>query len=497
MAAIEGDLPNVGLPQALEAVASQGKSGILTVQGTEDIVAVSFLEGRVVSADALNETVEDVLGAVLEEQGLVSAMDFEAVSRDHEGGSAGSLGDLLVSRGLISREELLRALRIQTCKVMFKILGWSGIEQLTFYGGDEISYEEGFEPLSVEEILLRSIGKVEGPGGLEGPVPEGNAVYRKVPPRGAVKIIGQDGDGLTGGPWLSRNQAMFLSRLDGKSSAVAHGEAVGLDSHGVLFALYKLLRLDLAEIEEASQAGVARPAQARPAQARPAQARPAQARPAQARPAQARPAQAAPAAVADSPAASTKTPPAMSSPTESAPPGTAQIFVPPDDLGDDWDGEELPAIAPSSVLHRFIGPLLAALAFFALGGVFFAKPTQLLMPFPWQDSQRSTVHQHFRQALYGKIEQATKSYFLVQAHYPDSLQELVSLGLLTTSDLRGPEGNRLDYATNEVGYHIEPLTTEETMEGLGATVALRDDFLLNRGLLRSVSTDSDPLVLID
>ena len=39
MAVIEGDLPkNIGIPQALEAVAHQGKSGILTVQGTEDIV---------------------------------------------------------------------------------------------------------------------------------------------------------------------------------------------------------------------------------------------------------------------------------------------------------------------------------------------------------------------------------------------------------------------------------------------------------------------------
>ena len=474
MAVIEGDLPkNIGIPQALEAVAHQGKSGILTVQGTEDIVAVSFLEGRVVSADGINETVEDVLGVVLEEQDLVTADDFAAVSKDHEGGSAGSLGDLLVSRGLISREELLRALRVQTCQVMFKILGWSGIEQLTFYGGDEVSYEEGFDPLAVEEILLRSIGKVEGPGRLEGPVPDGKSVYRKVPPRGAVKILGQDGDGLSGGPWLSRGQAALLSRLDGKSNATAHGEAVGLDSHALLFALYKLLRLDLIEIAEAARSGAG--ARTGTVQAQPSGpvARPSGPRP----------------------AVTTGTSPAVA-PTVPAS-GAGQIFVPPDPVTDEGEVGDMPAIAPASVLHRFIGPLLAAMVFLALGWNFLDRPTHFLMPFPWQDSQRSTVHQQFRQALYGKIEQATKSYFLVQAHYPDSLEELVNLGVLTASDLRGPEGNRLDYSTNAVGYEVEPLTTEQTMEGLGSTVALRDDFLLNRGLLRSTATAGDPLVLID
>ena len=60
----------------LLAIGGQDGKGILTVQGDEDIVAVSFLDGEIVTADALNETVEEGLGRVLQSRGLVDAESF-------------------------------------------------------------------------------------------------------------------------------------------------------------------------------------------------------------------------------------------------------------------------------------------------------------------------------------------------------------------------------------------------------------------------------------
>ena len=54
-------------------VSQQKKTGILTVQGQQDIVAISFLNGRIVAADALNQTLEEGLAQVLVGRGMLSA----------------------------------------------------------------------------------------------------------------------------------------------------------------------------------------------------------------------------------------------------------------------------------------------------------------------------------------------------------------------------------------------------------------------------------------
>lgn len=479
--AIEGDLGVLALHHVLESVAAQGKSGILTVQGSDDIVAVSFLEGEVVSADALNQTVEDGLGAVLESRNLVSAADFASVSREHQGGSTGSLGDLLVSRELIARNELLQALRIQTYQLMVQILGWKEGE-FKFYVGDEISFEEGFKPLPVEEILIRSINDSEGPGGLEGSVPALDSLYRRVPPREVVKIFGQDGEGMDGGIWLTSRQADLMNRLDGKTTIVAAGASLGMGEHAATYALYKLLRHDLAETTGTAATPPSKTARRQAAAPTPAP----------------RPTPAAPAPRPVPPPQSM----ASGSGTIAAPPPSslrAEILVPPgrEDTDSAIEADAAPAVQTVRSLHPFIGPVLAAALLLALFIVFQIRPSAFLMPFPWQDNQRDAVHQHLRQTLFGKIEQANRAYFLMQAHYPDSLQELAELGLLTKGDLQDPAAYELSYTNDAVGYRLTLLEDGETLDGLGTTKTLRDDFLLNPRFLRTTPSEGVPLVLID
>lgn len=152
--AIEGTLDVFQLPEILQVIAQQRKTGILTVQGPDDIVAVSFLDGRVVAADALNETADQGLGEVLVEEGLI---DRELLRRLRSRLLAGEerLADLVVAGGYLDRRQLLGALRRRTQRLLFEIFEWRTGEY-KFYGGDEVSFEEGFEPIGVDEVLLHA-----------------------------------------------------------------------------------------------------------------------------------------------------------------------------------------------------------------------------------------------------------------------------------------------------------------------------------------------------
>jgi hypothetical protein len=153
--AIEGSLDDFRLPEILQMVAQQQKTGILTVQGDATIVAVSFLSGRVVAADSLEETVEQRLGEVLMRRGLVTRSEFgEVAERERRG--EGRLVDLLVASGRLERRQVLDSLRQQTEELLTGLLDWQQGE-FKFYGNDEVSYEEGFEPISVESLLLSSL----------------------------------------------------------------------------------------------------------------------------------------------------------------------------------------------------------------------------------------------------------------------------------------------------------------------------------------------------
>jgi hypothetical protein len=169
--AVEGTLDLFKLPEILQLVAQQRKTGILTVQGQQDIIAISFLNGQIVAADALNQTVEEGLAQILVGEGLMTAKDFSRAAAEYPATGLRLL-DFLVERLYVARPDLLRALRIQMTRLLEKLLLWDKGE-FKFYSGDEVSYEEGFVPIPVDELLFQIAQRnvAAGPRPVPAPVP--------------------------------------------------------------------------------------------------------------------------------------------------------------------------------------------------------------------------------------------------------------------------------------------------------------------------------------
>lgn len=169
--AVEGTLDLFKLPEVLQLIAQQKKTGILTVQGLQDIIAVTFLSGQIVAADALNQTVEEGLSQVLVGERLLTTAEFDRATAEHET-AGGRLLDLLVERGYIARPDLLRGLRLQTFRLLEQLLRWDKGD-FKFYSGDEVPFEDGFHPIAVEELL--------SPGAAAGGAAPRPAPLRPVP----------------------------------------------------------------------------------------------------------------------------------------------------------------------------------------------------------------------------------------------------------------------------------------------------------------------------
>ncbi|HXO22383.1 MAG TPA: DUF4388 domain-containing protein, partial [Thermoanaerobaculia bacterium] len=151
---VEGTLDLFQLPEILQLIAQQKKTGILTVQGQQDIVAISFLNGWIVAADALNQTMEEGLARMLVSEGVLGSAELARAMAEHQA-AGGRLVELLVAKGYVTRPRLLAVLRLQTYRLVEQLLRWDEGD-FKFYSGEEVSYEEGLTPISVEELLLHS-----------------------------------------------------------------------------------------------------------------------------------------------------------------------------------------------------------------------------------------------------------------------------------------------------------------------------------------------------
>lgn len=179
-APFDGDLSERDLASVLQRLGQDKVTGILTVQSDEDIMAISFEEGLIVGADALNETLEDGLGKALTDEGLLSQEQFSSVL-GRVRSERGRLGDILPQEGMLPRPDYLAALRRYTVVLVRRSCSWDR-GTFKFYEGDEVSYEEGFEPVRVEEVVSAEGHIAEGAldesevlvqsglGELEGPV---------------------------------------------------------------------------------------------------------------------------------------------------------------------------------------------------------------------------------------------------------------------------------------------------------------------------------------
>lgn len=448
--ALEGDLTVFHLPDILQLVAQQQKTGILTVQGEHDILAVSFLRGEIVAADALNQNFEEGLGEVLASQGLVRPEDFARVSEGQKV-SGQRLADYLVDQAILSRQQLLGALRQQTYRLLLQVLRWREGE-FKFYSGEEVSFEEGVQPISIEELLMRSIGDLLGEGTLSGTLPHGFVAYERLPTNRSLRLLGRDGDLPGDSPdevWINADDERVLGLLDGRATAAEVAQASGLGEYKTLYSLFRLL-----------QGGLVRPRSATPPGGRPGS--------------EPEPAEAPPAAVAP------QLPLRRAAKLEKI---------------------ELPVESATSSSGARTGRLLGIVCAFALAALLVLSIghfERLLYPFPWLRGERVAFERQIRVSQALLIDRAARTYFLLEGEYPPRLEELVARRQLPRRALTGPFGEGLGYGVDAVSYTLRPRVVDSGDGPMVVTETISGDFAVDPEFFRGLREEEGiPLVLLD
>jgi Domain of unknown function (DUF4388) len=173
--ALEGTLRDFSLSDIFQLIGLQRKTGVLTLRSSEDVVTVSFLDGKVVGADSLNKRLEDRLGQVLLKTGAVTKAELDAALKTQME-TLERLGHILLERTVISREELRKAFEQQLLQIIYRVFRWQDGD---YHFSQETSVDYDAElvaPLGSESILMEGARMLD-----EWPI-----IEKKIPHRGMI-----------------------------------------------------------------------------------------------------------------------------------------------------------------------------------------------------------------------------------------------------------------------------------------------------------------------
>lgn len=158
--ALEGTLHDFALPDILQLISLQKKTGLLTLRGPEDTVILGFDAGALVSAESQARRLDTRLGTLLVKTRSL-APDALTKALEIQGQTLQRLGFILLKHGFCDADQLRAGLDAQVRKIAYGLFRWTDGDYV-FDQQDRIDYDhEYFRPIQVESLLMEGARMVD------------------------------------------------------------------------------------------------------------------------------------------------------------------------------------------------------------------------------------------------------------------------------------------------------------------------------------------------
>ncbi len=155
--AIHGDLYSMPLPELLQWLGGNRRTGTLEIERDKVCKKIVFEDGRIISCSSNDPS--ELLGHYLVARGQVTE-DLLRIALDQQSATGKQLGMTLVEMGVLTSEELTRNLHAKIEETIFSLFEW---EQGVFrYDDRAITGKNQFPTdIRVEDVLLRGMQRID------------------------------------------------------------------------------------------------------------------------------------------------------------------------------------------------------------------------------------------------------------------------------------------------------------------------------------------------
>lgn len=244
--ALAGDLAVVPLGEVLSMLKERALSGVLRVVNTRTGAQVElvFDEGRIDFAGAVGVAEEFLLGRFAVERGDVKAEALDAVLEERKKATSKPplFGADLVARGLLTAEQLKRAMARQTSELVYETLRWAhGYFQLRRASEDDtdtalaVLARGAALAINVDRLLLEGYRRVD----------EWRVIERVVDNFDTIFVRDENKIAALPRGTFTREELAVLELVSGRHSVREIVRALRLGSFDVSKVLFRLLRTKL------------------------------------------------------------------------------------------------------------------------------------------------------------------------------------------------------------------------------------------------------------
>lgn len=157
--ALRGTLGDFGISDIFQLVGHQTKTGVLLLKNKDVEVRISFVDGNVVKAEQSIRDKRDLLGNIMVRSGVLTEARLEEALQTQQR-TGRRLGDVLVEMGAVDRATIREFARLQTTETIYRLFTWNaGTYEFT---QQNVEYDEAsYEPIRAENILMEGFRMVD------------------------------------------------------------------------------------------------------------------------------------------------------------------------------------------------------------------------------------------------------------------------------------------------------------------------------------------------
>jgi len=244
---LEGTLKVFSLTEIFQMLGLQRKTGVLSVEGEDDTITISFLGGSVVAAESAAHRLDNRLGNLLLRAGYVTQEQLDhvlAIQRE----TRQRMGFLLVREGLVEPGELREALRLQISRIVYSAFRWPD-GRFHFTQEGTVDYDaDHMAPVSTDTVLMEAAQIVDEWPLVERKVGAVTTVYRRAPGVETLNLVANQKNAPEGTLSVSRPEAETWRWIDGRRSVGDIMERAFLSDFEVLKGTADLASRNLIEI---------------------------------------------------------------------------------------------------------------------------------------------------------------------------------------------------------------------------------------------------------
>ena len=237
---LEGTLRVFSLNDIFQVLGLQRKSGVLTVEGEDDTVTISFLGGQVVAAESARRRLDNRIGHLLVRSGRLTEEQLTRTLQT-QGETQQRLGFLLIRDRLVTPADLREALRLQILRIVFNAFRWTD-GRFSFTQEGPIDYDaDHMSPVPTESILMEAAQMFDEWPMLEKKIPSRDIVFRRAPGVEDLRLVVPPEPPSEGSLVVSRTEAESWKWVDGSRSVAEIQEHAFLSEFDVYKGLGELL----------------------------------------------------------------------------------------------------------------------------------------------------------------------------------------------------------------------------------------------------------------